>query len=392
MQNKSALPSPAAPFSARKGAVGNANAGESKHKEVKKSAASSSGRDNPEHIYRSWNDSQALKALCDGVKWWGTGFHMGQAVRRELTPGLLCRQVLQEVFKILPLQMNPASKEEGATLREEGRPHGYQQWDGALLPCTVDTLPPPASAWQQEVCRTLPSAHELETCYDKSLGCGRTEEDAACSSHTCSYCWRNRGKGLVRREVVVFNHWGKAPAEISAGTGILRGSPVKNAASTTGWTRSVASRANDIEIYLTDDARRSESRGLGYTTLGRVAYFFEHQGNEPRRGEEDTRKEGVFTIWVAVSEYVTAGVGNKRKVDPVTGLAEFRMRQALTFYPASAIRCVVHMMHACTTTGASACGLGREGGTRTMWRCTVHKNSTYLLNKYFHSVGRDSIA
>jgi len=48
--------------------VGNANAGESKPKEAKKWVTSESGRDNPVHIFRAWNDTQGLKALCDGVR------------------------------------------------------------------------------------------------------------------------------------------------------------------------------------------------------------------------------------------------------------------------------------------------------------------------------------
>ncbi|CAN0258856.1 unnamed protein product [Scytosiphon promiscuus] len=373
------------------GAVGNANAGESKHKEVKKSAPSASGRDNPVHIYRAWNDTQALKSLCDGVKWSAVGYDKGVALRRDLTPGPLCRQVLQEVFKILPLQMNPAATEDGLTMHNRGRPHGYIQVKTSLPPVTSGThmgIP----AWQQALFKTLPTAAQLETRYDEALGCGRTAEDPACSSRTCSFCWRNRGAGLVRRTVRVFNHWGEAPAEASAGVGILRGGTVKDATAS-GWTRSTASRASDVELYVTAAARRSECRGLGSTTLGRVAYFFEHQGNDWRRGDDGgVAPEGVFTVWVAVSEYVTAGVGHKTKVDPVTGLDEFRMRTGLTFYPASAIRRVVHMMHYCPTTGASACGLRDRAGGKRVWRCTLLNGSTYLLNKYFHSVGRDSIA
>ena len=89
---------------------------------------------------------------------------------------------------------------------------------------------------------------------------------------------------------------------------------------------------------------------------------------------------------------MTAAAGNKRKVDLVTGLDVFRMRASLTFCPASAIRCVVHMMHACSTTGASAYHLVDEGGKRPVWRCNLTGNSNYLLNKYFFSVLRDSIA
>ncbi|CAM9384009.1 unnamed protein product [Ectocarpus fasciculatus] len=52
-----------------KSAVGNVNAGESKHKELKESPASDSGRDNVGHVFRALNDNQGLKVLCNRV-WW----------------------------------------------------------------------------------------------------------------------------------------------------------------------------------------------------------------------------------------------------------------------------------------------------------------------------------
>ncbi|CAM9108342.1 unnamed protein product, partial [Pylaiella littoralis] len=75
-----------------------------------------------------------------------------------------------------------------------------------------------------------------------------------------------------------------------------------------------------------------------------------------------------FTAWVAIAEYVTAGVGNRRKVDAATRLNEFEMRQKLTFFPALAIRRVMHVMHACPTSGGGACGLVVEGRKRPRWR------------------------
>ena len=85
-------------------------------------------------------------------------------------------------------------------------------------------------------------------------------------------------------------------------------------------------------------------------------------------------------------------MGNSRKVDLITRLDEFKMRRTITFYPASAIRRVVHMMHSCPTTGASACGLVSDGGRRPIWRCQLLEGFTYTLNKFVHSIGRDSIA
>ena len=75
------------------------------------------------------------------------------------------------------------------------------------------------------------------------------------------------------------NHWGQAAAEVRAGIGTIRGGPVKDAGTPT-WVRSAASRGNDVQIYLKAEDQRAGNRGLGSTTLGRVAYFFEHQGND----------------------------------------------------------------------------------------------------------------
>ena len=371
------------------GAVGNANAGESCHKILKGSRAGASMRtgDNEVHIMKNWNDSQGLKALADGVTWKTSGFVDGEEVQKDVTAGPLCQETLQALFAFLPQQMNPASAEDDTIAGQVGRPHGYQQWEAGLK--GVDGFME-LQAWQEKVAALLPSPDGLDERYADYFGCGRVHGEAVCSTRTCSYCWRNRGHGLTNRAVVVFNHWGGAPGEASAGTGTIRGCPVKDADTRSGWTRSTASQGSDVEIYLTINDQREGNRGLGCTTLGKVAFFFEHQANPWRRDEAGVIPEGEYTIWMAVSEYVTAGVGNSSAVHRATGLAEFKMRQALSFYPASAVRRAVHMMHACPTSGESACGLVREG-ERTHWQCKLLGTSTYLLNKYFHGVGRDSV-
>ena len=121
------------------------------------------------------------------VRWSAKGRVGGVEVTKELTAGRLCREVLQEVFKILPLQTTPAASEDGTTGRRGGRPHGYQQWDAGLGPTRLETgLDAPA--WQQAISKTLPSAEQLEKRYDDALGCGRTSQEAPCSRRTCSFC------------------------------------------------------------------------------------------------------------------------------------------------------------------------------------------------------------
>ncbi|CAB1121590.1 unnamed protein product [Ectocarpus sp. CCAP 1310/34] len=375
------------------GAVGNTNAGESNHKDLKKSRRDACLRagNNEVHIIKNWNDNQALKSLSDSVTWDACGFENGKEMRKEVTAGPLCREVLQDVFAFLPaMQLSPASVEDGTTTgRQGGRPHGYQQWTADLKGVDAGIE---LQTWQEEVFKMLPSPQELDQHYADYFGCGRIDGEAPCNTRTCSYCWRNRTykDGLVHDSVEVFNHWGGAPGEANAGTGTVRGCPVKDAGRHSGWTRSTASRGSDVEIYLTANDQREGRYGLEQTTLGKVAFFFEHQGNPWRRDDEsNVLPEGEYTIWMAVSEYVTAGVGNNLQLHHTTGLAEFKMRHTLTFYPTPAIRRVVHMMHACPTSGESACGLVRE--SKRQWRCNLLGTSTYLLNKYFHSPGRDSI-
>lgn len=348
-------------------------------------------------MFKAWNDSQALKALCDGVTWSASAYDsvQHQWVPKKLTAGPLCCEVLQEVFRILPLETSPASADGGTPASAGGRPHGYLQWETKLTSAPVEThhTSDTSEAWQKAVSKTLLSPTEMELRYDDSFGCGRNATEAPCERRTCSYCWRNRANGLTHHAVVVFNHWGAAPGEASAGTGAIRGSLTRDAVSDGGWVRSTASRGNDVEVYLTAEDQLHGLCGIGHTTLGKVGYFVEHQANSWRRGNSSNAiPEGEFVVWVAVAEYVTAGVGNRRKVDLATGLDEFKMRQKLSFFPASAIRRVMHMMHCCPTSGASACGLVREGCHQPRWQCTQLSSSSYLLNKYFHSVGRDSIA
>ncbi|CAN0039780.1 unnamed protein product [Pylaiella littoralis] len=101
-------------------------------------------------MFRAWKDSRALKALCDGVTWSARAYLNGRWVEKELTAGDLCREVLQEVFHILPLETGPASADDGMLRGTRGRPHGYLEWETSLKSASVGTQPP-SEAWQQAV-------------------------------------------------------------------------------------------------------------------------------------------------------------------------------------------------------------------------------------------------
>lgn len=365
----------------------NSNVGEAKNKELKASAPSTSGRDNTLHIWRTTNDSLALKAVADGVQWRARGWKGGRGGKWEsriVTAGDLCRSTLQEVFKVLPL----APTQSDSDVAPVRRPIGFVQWDASLLGTEGPGWAGGGPDWEYAVAKSLPTAAGLLALYQEKLGCGRKESEPPCDSDACALCWR--GLDLNNHEVTCFNDWGAAPREASAGEGILRGGPVTDAGELgDAWTAQETSRANDVEIYLNADARRSGERGQKATTLGRVAFFFEHEGNPPRDLVDGELQQGEWTVWVGVQEYVTTGRGQARKVDTATGCDMFVLRKTFTFFPASCIRSMVHMVHACANSGASSCGLVRGEGRKQAWRCNGAENRRYLLNKYFHSFGRD---
>lgn len=259
---------------------------------------------------RCTNDALALKALADGVAWTAVGWDGRAWVQKRVEGGVLCQDILQSLFSILPLE--PFRADDGTT-RPAGRPRGFIQWKmdlvggGVSVPSGKDV-----PAWQTTVSETAPTATALVSLYKSKLGCNRNGEDNACASPTCAFCWRGR-PGLTHGTVFCFNEWAVAPAEASAGTGTLRGGQVKEAAdSPDTWLFSENSRGNDVEIYVDDSAKRAGRRGFRLTTLGRIAYCFDHQGNDRRIENAEERQEGEWTVWVAVQEFVTAGVGNTK--------------------------------------------------------------------------------
>ena len=111
---------------------------------------------------KAWNDQQALKSLCDGVTWDGYGFENGAVGRRELKAGPLCREVLQDMFKFLPLDMSPATVEDGTTSGPEGGfAYDHQRWNVGLKEVRGG-VEPPAEEWQRAVTDMLPPTKELD--------------------------------------------------------------------------------------------------------------------------------------------------------------------------------------------------------------------------------------
>lgn len=303
--------------------------------------------------------------------------------------GPICKKVLHDLFAILPLA--PACQNDDY-VRVRG-PSGLVQWEAALSGGGVVVDIP--TEWGRQVAATLPTMTALEGRYATMLACGRAQdEETRALEVRALLVGGTGGRGFTHKVVNLFNDFGRAAPEVSAGMGTIRGGAVKDAdANPRSWTLSNSSRGNDVEIYVTQDAQEDGVRGVGFTTLGKVAYFFEHRGNDSRREDPSGRPErGVYTVSVAVQEYVTAGKSHSRKVDTATGCDVFTLWKAYSFYPVSAILRVVHIVHACLTTGGFTCGLVREVGKKAVWRCDLRDGMQYMLNKYFHSLGRASIA
>ncbi|CAB1105078.1 unnamed protein product [Ectocarpus sp. CCAP 1310/34] len=301
------------------GVVTNCNVGEAKNKELKASAPSASGRNNARHIWRATNDSLAIKSLADGIEWTASGWTGSKWERRTVTAGDLCRQTLQDVFSVLPLA--PALSD---TL-SAGRSWGNVEWDEDLLGTEASL-----TGTLQDVFSVLPLAPALSDTLSAGRSWGNVEWDEDLLGTEASLTGVDRADcpGLHNGSVTCFNHWGNSPEEASAGTGTLRGGPVKDAAEFGNkWMIQETSRANDVGLYVDTNARRFGEREQAATTLGRIAYCFEHQGNDSRHLVDGKVQEGgEWTIWVAVEEYITAGRGQGRKVNHPTGCDVFYLR------------------------------------------------------------------
>lgn len=50
-------------------------------------------------------------------------------------------------------------------------------------------------------------------------------------------------------------------------------------------------------VYTTASDEKEDNRGLGCTTLAKVAFFFTHQANDWRKGNNEIIPPGEFTVW-----------------------------------------------------------------------------------------------
>ena len=117
----------------------------------------------------------------------------------------------------------------------------------------------------------------------------------------------------------------------------------------------------------------------GQHPLARIMLFFDHT---PGITPPEVSREDHTVTWAVVLEYVTRGRGQDIETDNATMLPIFELRRTPRLYPADAVIQIVHMTHACTSTGTQICRLGEDEAGRPIW-IHDHSNRIFLHNNYY---------
>lgn len=391
------------------GRMPDASVGEHGHQLHKRSNASGSGRDPAAHHIRRVNTRLALDALADGTPWKAIGrdrVHGGDKVIL-IHPGAGCTRMLSHLRDTLRGGLASPSETTASGAPSEGnarsRPSGDARWRIPLW--TADSgsghYVEDDRDWQNELSTSYmrPDEGALLAAYKKWYGCQGRGAEARCEEMACPYCWTaiGDGGGLDIQFVECSRYFRGAPRVASSGTGRWIGGNVKAAGSIGGrnsWAFGAGSGEN-VEIFTSPGAAHRGDVGVGKLTMGKMLYFFEHEGNYRSEGSEIR----PVTKWVAAYEYVSAarGSGNHVRRDPATKHPVFGLRGQAgrpSVFPVAAIRRHVSLAHACT---AGHCG-PRETSPRQagpVWRhrlrlASSHDRSMdwYLLNEHQHSICR----
>ena len=128
------------------------------------------------------------------------------------------------------------------------------------------------------------------------------------------------------------------------------------------------------DVQMMVDANRS-----GQNPLARIMMFFDHiPGIRP----PGARHEDCVVKWAVVQEYATEGIGQSIRPDQATQLPLYKLRKTRELYPFDAVTRIVHMTHACTSSGLGSCRLQDEGG-RPKWVHNHATNRKFLHNNYY---------
>lgn len=331
------------------GEIANAQSCEGLHKFLKLTRKNANHQNNLLHIARRKNHDSAVRFMLEGGSWTARRYNYKENAweTRRIKAGVGCLEMLKSL------------SDEPRRTFGMGRARGTAKWtvevgDRGKVRAATST----PGGWELAATRAIEHL-DLELEYSRWFG-GEREQ-------------------LRYTSAVCFNIWDDAPAEATGGHRTIRGGPVHDAEKHQGARWCLAAAAplgTNIELYSTPEANRLRKPGpAGTCTLGKVACFVEHRGND-----------GAETLWVAVAEYVTVGRGKARENDPATGHAVLRLKKTLSFFPATAIRRLAHMYHRCT----SACKAvpGVNGGA-SIWRHDTLSagGDCFLYNEHYHITG-----
>lgn len=335
------------------------------------------------HFARRTNEAMAYQALSDGVEYRARVHNpaKGRRVKALVTASAPCREALQYLAQapcaILPFA---ASRRRSGT----GFPRGARRWTGIVrLESGVEEqeLAACTSEYERALAEEAPTVNELLSAYGAWFGHG-AEKRKPCGDRRCPRCWQGASRRILYDRSPRYQNYLVSQEEDHEETGVkfLKGASVQHA-DRVALEELYIGEHSGWDIQFANDAERS-----GMRPMGRLAFCFEHTSN-PQRNEAD-EKERADTVWMAVVEYVTAGKGQDRKSDLATGHPVFNMRRRLSFFPATQFLRTVHMVHACSYTGASPCRLERDAGGHSCFRHN-YSNRTFIMNEHFHhGIGR----
>lgn len=423
------------------GAPLDASEGEAGHQRHKRANKSGSGRDPAAHHMRRVNTSLALGRCRRSQPWLATSFDRvhGREITRLVKPGAGCNRVLETLAGCLrggiDSPVDPDEKTEPPRAAVAGRYPGAAKWDAKIVRGEAfahdnSGMLEAEPAWRTCVAQSNIVPHETSILEAARVWyrCRRRPQDPRCGKAECPRCW-TVGK-IVNDSIRCSRFKHGAPPRASSGMGRWKGGNARSATNTAPTPRGWAvgdGAGEDIEIYVHPQARDNGLSGDGNVTLGKILYFFDHEGN-PRPGSHD-HDAGPTMEWVLVYEYVTCGRGRTKMADPVTLHPTYRLQGNSTtrpsIFPVDAIRRHVHMYHLCpapvSTAPASAarradnsaragsistrptCGLRNEPnevGATKVWRHHYTLATAagaqggvdkYMLNEHWHSAYQDGV-
>jgi len=350
------------------------NRGEAKHQELKRTMPTCSGRDGDvlRHFVRYANTSMALKAVK------GRLFYLARVcIQRDrwrdvvIRPSADCAKAIDILIKVLPLG------EPIRDVRAGTKPHGGRTWS-AILPRGRDDRRASASGTQavgETPPSIVPDAVALEEAYETWFSCDRQggEDGVSCGSFRCPRCWTVGNEGMSRE--IECSNWDAYEQNDSplSGAVTIKGASV-DCLYSDDVLREVLGEDGGTDVQMARDANRS-----GQHPLARIMLFFNHMPGMPPPG---VRHQDCAMTWAVVLEYVTKGRGQNIDPDSATMLPTYELKRTPKLYPADAVAKIVHMTHACTSSGGETCSLGEDEAGRPIWS---HNNSNraFLHNNYY---------